>query len=183
MNAPNGRVRHRVMDDVLGGRSSPASRHRQEDKMSGRMPSTNTRPGAINGSGARVALVATLSQSDPLTPQGDRDNDDGVPLVHRPIALVLAALLFGLTPAAYADPPDPTWIGGYWDDDDFDDVVVFISSASAIVEHASFDAGPMLLAGERLAPASQSGEPTIVTLSACSRAPPVGFLPPPPTHS
>jgi hypothetical protein len=126
--------------------------------------------------------VATLSQSDPLTLQGDRDNDDRVPLVHRSIALVLAALLFGLTPAAYADPPDPSWIGGYWDDDDFDDVVVFISSASAIVAHVSFDAGPMLLAGERLAPARQSGEPTLVRSSVCSRGPPVGF-PPPPTHS
>ena len=47
-------------------------------------------------------------------------------------ALLLVALILGLTPLAYADPPDPTWIGGYWDDDDFDNVVAFIASTCAV---------------------------------------------------
>jgi len=38
----------------------------------------------------------------------------------------------GLTPLAYADPPDPTWIFGYWDDDDFDDVVGYVTSATGL---------------------------------------------------
>ena len=35
----------------------------------------------------------------------------------------MASFLGGLTPAAYADLPDPTWFGGYWDDSDFDTAV------------------------------------------------------------
>ena len=33
---------------------------------------------------------------------------------------------------AYADPPDPTWIGGLWDDDDFDSVVDSILHTCAV---------------------------------------------------
>ena len=45
---------------------------------------------------------------------------------------LLVTILLALVPAAYADPPDPTWIGGYWDDDDFDNVVVCIVNAFAV---------------------------------------------------
>jgi len=48
--------------------------------------------------------------------------------------LFLAALLLTLTPLAYADPPDPTWVLGFWDDDDFDDVVGLITSATALLQ-------------------------------------------------
>ena len=48
--------------------------------------------------------------------------------------LLLAALLLTLTPLAYANPPDPTWVFGFWDDDDFDDVVGLITSATALVQ-------------------------------------------------
>jgi hypothetical protein len=48
--------------------------------------------------------------------------------------LFLAALLLTLTPLAYADPPDPTWVLGVWDDDDFDDVVGLITSATALLQ-------------------------------------------------
>jgi len=48
--------------------------------------------------------------------------------------LLLAALLLTLTPLAYANPPDPTWILGVWDDDDFDDVVGLVTSATALIQ-------------------------------------------------
>ena len=48
--------------------------------------------------------------------------------------LLLAALLLTLTPLAYAAPPDPTWVLGFWDDDDFDDVVGYITSATALLQ-------------------------------------------------
>jgi len=35
---------------------------------------------------------------------------------------------------AYADPPDPNWIAGFWDNADFDDVVVHITSTSSVTE-------------------------------------------------
>jgi len=62
------------------------------------------------------------------------------------LALVVIALLVGLVPTAYADPPDPTWFGGYWDDDDFDNTVVFITSALAVVVTASAHARPLSVA-------------------------------------
>src|SRR5262245_35179555 len=42
------------------------------------------------------------------------------------LVVLLACALIGLTPLAYADPPDPLWITGCWDDDDCDNVVVVI---------------------------------------------------------
>ena len=53
-------------------------------------------------------------------------------LARRVFALLIAAVLAGLPTVAFADPPDPTWIGGYWDDDDFDDAVIAITAASAV---------------------------------------------------
>src|SRR5882724_1350943 len=46
---------------------------------------------------------------------------------------VVGALVCGQV-LAYADPPDPTWIAGFWDDADFDDVIVRITSTSSVTE-------------------------------------------------
>ncbi len=40
------------------------------------------------------------------------------------LALLLLLGLSGLTPLAYASPPDPSWVRGIYDDADYDDVVV-----------------------------------------------------------
>ena len=45
--------------------------------------------------------------------------------------LFLLATLIGLVPLAYADPPDPVWVSGLYDDDDYDDVVVLATSIKA----------------------------------------------------
>jgi len=37
--------------------------------------------------------------------------------------------LVALVPLAFASPPDQTWIGGFYDDADFDDVVLILTSA------------------------------------------------------
>jgi len=44
------------------------------------------------------------------------------------LALVLLSALTALAPLAYATLPDPTWIAGLWDDNDYDDVIVRITS-------------------------------------------------------
>ena len=46
--------------------------------------------------------------------------------------LALVALMLTVTGVAYASPPDPTWIPGLYDDDDFDNVVDFITSSSGV---------------------------------------------------
>ena len=50
-------------------------------------------------------------------------------LMARALVLLMAAIVwFGLVVAASADPPDPTWIAGFWDDDDQDAAVVAVLS-------------------------------------------------------
>ena len=89
------------------------------------------------------------------------------------LLVILLVLLLGLVPVAYASPPDPTWISGYWDDDDFDNAVISIVSASAIAIPPVPDAAPQWarLAGIEL------GEPAFVIASprsvAFPRAPPL----------
>jgi|SRR5690348_15646704 hypothetical protein len=46
--------------------------------------------------------------------------------------LALVAMLLGaqaaLLPLAQASPPDQTWLGGFYDDADYDDVVLLVTS-------------------------------------------------------
>jgi hypothetical protein len=42
------------------------------------------------------------------------------------IVALLASIVL-LTPLAYADPPDPVWISGYYDDDDQDGAVTLVT--------------------------------------------------------
>jgi len=72
------------------------------------------------------------------------------------LVLLLVALITTLAPLASADPPDPTWLGGYWDDDDFDNVIDFISRADAAVG----------------LPLPAVGPPTAVVVALRSLAPP-----------
>ena len=62
-------------------------------------------------------------------------------LASRLLLLLLACLILGLTPLAFAEPLDPTWVGGYWDDDDFDNVVLFLLSTYAVIALAGWS-GP-----------------------------------------
>ncbi len=89
------------------------------------------------------------------------------------VALLLLVLGGGLTALAYASPPDPAWIRGIYDDADFDDVVVLITSTAAIVGQVFLaDFGPGSLAGEAVV---QSVEHPVCSRSCSllrSRAPP-----------
>lgn len=50
------------------------------------------------------------------------------------IATLLATLLLVLVPLAEATPPDQTWLPGLYDNADFDDVIGFVTEATATVE-------------------------------------------------
>ena len=49
----------------------------------------------------------------------------------RLLVLVLAGLVVCIRTIAYASPLDPTWIEGFWDDDDYDDTVFHTTSFGA----------------------------------------------------
>jgi hypothetical protein len=86
---------------------------------------------------------------------------------------VLLVAICAVIPLAYASPPDPSWVKGIYDDADFDDVVVFVTSTAGVVE-------PFLQLDLRLAPpfagyAVQPSEDTAPPFSRSSlqaRAPP-----------
>lgn len=50
------------------------------------------------------------------------------------LVLLLLVCLVSLTPFAFASPPDPTWMDGFFDDLDFDEVVVSLSWAAWAVD-------------------------------------------------
>jgi hypothetical protein len=100
-----------------------------------------------------------------------------VVLTRRVLTVFLITLLVGLVPAAYADPPDPTWIGGFWDDDDFDTVVAFIASTVATIAQSDVDADPYLVWIDRAEPASPTFVRSALPSTNRPRAPPVASLP------
>src|SRR5215831_5806324 len=57
----------------------------------------------------------------------------GIRASHRALTFGLLLVLFALAPLAQASPPDPTWLSGFYDAADFDDVVMAVVSASGIV--------------------------------------------------
>ena len=93
------------------------------------------------------------------------------------LTVVLVAFLIGLTPVAYAEPPDPIWSPGYWDDDDFDNSVTFIVGTSAIDAVAPADAGPLVVHVTHLETDTPNRNPVPSRSAGCSRAPPEASSP------
>jgi hypothetical protein len=78
----------------------------------------------------------------------------------RALGLLLFVCLTSVTALAYASPPDPTWIDGFYDDADADDVIVSLSWAAWIVELAEPTSLAPLLATVPFVP---PGVPRIVS--------------------
>ena len=90
------------------------------------------------------------------------------------IALALLGVLTALTPLAYASPPDPSWIGGVYDDDDLDDVVIFVTSAFSAVESWSpVEVNPLWFYVPRGIVAEPQASPARVVPFSATRAPPL----------
>jgi len=50
------------------------------------------------------------------------------------VIVLLLGLLLILPPLAHASPTDPTWIPGFYDDNDYDDVILFITGTVGAIE-------------------------------------------------
>jgi len=62
------------------------------------------------------------------------------------LAVLLFAVLFALPPIAHASPTDPGWIPGFYDDNDYDDVILFITGAVSAVDAGVVDpVGPVVV--------------------------------------
>ncbi len=88
-------------------------------------------------------------------------------------ALFLLLVCVGLTPLAYASPPDPAWIRGIYDDADFDDVVVLITSTAATIASVFLvDVRPGSLVAEAVVQLAEHPAYSLSYSSLQSRAPP-----------
>lgn len=75
--------------------------------------------------------------------------------------IALLALLVVLAPLAYASPPDQTWLPGLYDNADFDDAVIALTSSVAASDWAPAPRpGPVDLVDRTLGvPESSAPEP------------------------
>jgi hypothetical protein len=55
-------------------------------------------------------------------------------MTRRLVALTVVGVLCGSPLLAYAGPPSPTWIPGFWDGADYDDIIVRITSTKSVAE-------------------------------------------------
>jgi len=90
----------------------------------------------------------------------------------RALALLLLGAHVTLLPLAQASPPDQTWIGGFYDDADYDDVVLLVTSIAGAVAAAP-PAAPAFRVVVIL-PSCSAAEPRALCdpLGVSSRAPP-----------
>jgi hypothetical protein len=63
-----------------------------------------------------------------------------------PVVTLLLVALSALAPLALASPPDPIWIGGLFDGDDADDLVVAATSSEGVTDGATRPAVKIVLA-------------------------------------
>jgi len=91
--------------------------------------------------------------------------------------VILVALLLAnvtLVPLAYASPPDQTWIGGWYDDGDYDDVVISITATVALVHAAPHvEVRPVALVVGAASCADDGATPGLRPDPRQSRAPPL----------
>src|SRR5215468_7680068 len=58
-------------------------------------------------------------------------------------ALPIALALILLPPLAFASPPDPSWVAGFYDDADGDDIVSLVCETSAANQATPSHLGPL----------------------------------------
>jgi len=87
---------------------------------------------------------------------------------------LLALLIIVPVTLAHASPPDQTWLAGVYDEADFDDVVVLLTSAlEATVPIAAPESGVRLAVAPKLCPTIVACPITSPAYSAPPRAPPI----------
>ena len=66
--------------------------------------------------------------------------------LQRSLALLIVGVMTALAVLAHASPPDPDWIGGFWDNGDYDDIILLVTSGDGnqILTTYSGDPTPLL---------------------------------------
>ena len=95
-------------------------------------------------------------------------------MTSRLVALVVAGVVACGPILAYADPPDPTWISGFWDDADLDDAIARVISTAGVAEtHAQSALEPHWMSIWAGPPADDPRAPSPVFAPYPPRGPPL----------
>ena len=85
------------------------------------------------------------------------------------------AVLGVLVALAYATPPDPTYLSGFWDNADYDDVVILITSSIGSTDgHLESESIRPLIVVAPVLPGEEELPATALLARNSPRAPPVG---------
>jgi hypothetical protein len=91
----------------------------------------------------------------------------------RSISLLLVGAMMSLAVLAYASPPDPDWISGFWDNGDYDDIILLVTSGVGIAASYAIEDGRPFVAVCALAfPVDDPRLAARPPLSSATRAPP-----------
>ena len=89
------------------------------------------------------------------------------------VSVLLLGLLLVLPILAHASPTDPTWIAGFYDDNDYDDVILFITGTVGAVEsHVLARSGPIVVCLGPIVPSRGRPASPCSLESPSTRAPP-----------
>jgi hypothetical protein len=92
---------------------------------------------------------------------------------HRLVVVVAVVAVFCRVPAAHGSPPDPTWIVGFYDNADFDDVVLLIVGTVGVAErHPESSLRPPCPVVLVALPTNSDTKPLSLLSAALGRAPP-----------
>src|SRR5215467_9576109 len=86
---------------------------------------------------------------------------------------LIVAVVCALAPLAYASPPDPTYLSGIWDDADYDDVVILVTSSVGSTDtHKPFELIRLLVGVLLILPADDGLPRAASRFLPAPRAPP-----------
>ncbi len=92
------------------------------------------------------------------------------------VSLILLGVLLTLPALAHASPTDPVWIPGFYDDNDYDDVILFIIGAVGAVDSRVVEPiGPVVVCVGLITPRRARSTLAHPLESLSTRAPPSLF--------
>jgi hypothetical protein len=93
--------------------------------------------------------------------------------LRRSVLLLVVGAMLSLGVLAYVSPPDPDWISGLWDNGDYDDIILLVTSGVGITDsHAIEDWRPLVVVSELVSTVNDALLAARPRLSASTRAPP-----------
>ena len=94
-------------------------------------------------------------------------------LLRRSLLLLVVGAMLSLGVLAYASPPDPDWISGLWDNGDYDDIILLVTSGAGVTDwHTVTDGRPIVVVSELVTTVDDASLGIHPRLSAPTRAPP-----------